>query len=85
MTSNNKKCQGLRNNINITLESIMKWLISNYLHGYLTTTNYIQFLKGTSQLNLNLHYKNELLCRAVADNTLFLGLWLDKNLNYIQS
>lgn len=48
--------------INIALESVMKWINDNNWHTNLTKTNYIQFaLKGTSPLNLNVHYKNEAL------------------------
>lgn len=67
--------------INNTIEHIIKWLDENNLNVNLTKTNFIQFSTYAAKSNqLAISYRNNNIQEV--DKTTFLGIVLDKNLNW---
>lgn len=69
------------NDFNNTINNVISWLNDNNLNVNLTKTNYIQFQNyGTKNLNLNINYNNTVIKEV--EETKFLGIFFDKQLNW---
>lgn len=81
VTPRNNDISTHENEINTTIYTIMNWLDMNNLHVNLDKTNYVQFkTKGGIKLNMNIHYKNNILNEL--NSTKFVGFHLDENLSF---
>ncbi|KAG7308231.1 hypothetical protein JYU34_006904 [Plutella xylostella] len=79
LISSNK--EGLENEINLTIESVVEWLESNNLQVNLDKTTYVQFQNyNNKKMGLTVKHKNKTIKES--DTVKFLGVTIDRNCNW---